>query len=528
MPDDLSATTGRADADVFRQIAGAEAVTVDLSRRALLSQDIWAAGESVAELVVAPAETSVLAAVVAAAAARGFAIAIRGGGMSYTRGYVPGAGRTLLLDLSRMDRVLEVRPEDMTVTVQAGCTWKTLHEALAPLGLRTPFWGPLSGITSTVGGGLSQQNAFFGSGHYGTTSESLVSLAVVLADGEVLRTGALGQGHPFYRFFGPDLAGLFCGDSGVFGVKAEITLRLIRAPAHEAYASFSFKARNGAVAALAEIARAGVASETCGFDPGLAEVRMRRASLVSDVKTLGNVIAKQKSLLGGLKEAAKIAAAGRGFIGAGDWSVHLVCEGRSEAAVAADLAGVRRIALEAGGREIENTIPKVLRAQPFTPLNNVLGPGGERWVPIHGIVALSEAAACYAGIEGVLDDMRPRLQAAGVSTGFMLTTLSTNGFLIEPVFFWPEERQALHEATVEPQVLARLDRHAANPEATALVSEARSRVIEVFAGFGAAHFQVGRTYPYMDSRDGASRRLLQALKDAADPERRFNPGGLGL
>jgi hypothetical protein len=57
----------------------------------------------------------------------------------------------------------------------------------------------------------------------------------------------------------------------------------------------------------------------------------------------------------------------------------------------------------------------------------------------------------------VLDDMRPRLQAAGVSTGFMLTTLSTNGFLIEPVFFWPEERQALHEATVEPQVLARLD-----------------------------------------------------------------------
>jgi FAD/FMN-containing dehydrogenase len=141
MPDALSATTGSADADVFRQIAGAGAVTVDLSRRALLSQDIWAAGESVAELVVAPGDTSVLAAVVAAAAARGFAIAIRGGGMSYTRGYVPGAGRTLLLDLSRVDRVLEVRPEDMTVTVQAGCTWKTLHEALAPLGLRTPFLG---------------------------------------------------------------------------------------------------------------------------------------------------------------------------------------------------------------------------------------------------------------------------------------------------------------------------------------------------------------------------------------------------
>ena len=82
-----------------------------------------------------------------------------------------------------------------------------------------------------------------GAGHYGTSSESVVALTVVLADGSILRTGARGPDGdtPFYRHYGPDLTGLFCGDSGVFGVKAEIVLRLIKnPPAHEGYASFSF------------------------------------------------------------------------------------------------------------------------------------------------------------------------------------------------------------------------------------------------------------------------------------------------
>lgn len=509
---------------------GRDRVSADPELRALYSQDIWAAGPATAELVASPSSTPELAQAVRAAAEAGYALAVRGGGMSYTSGYVPDRARTVVLDLARMDRVLQVSPEDMTVTVEAGCTWKALNERLGPMGLRTPFWGPLSGYSSTVGGGLSQLNAFFGAGHYGTSSESVVALAVILPSGEVLRTGARGPDgtKPFYRHFGPDLTGLFCGDCGVFGVKAEITLRLIRAPSHERYASFSFKTRSSCVEALAELTRAGVAAEACAFDPNLARARLRRASLMADVKTLGSVAAKQGSLLGGLKEAAKIALAGRGFVGEADWSVHLVFESRSAAGADADLEIAREIAIAAGGAEIENTIPKVLRAQPFTPLNNVLGPSGERWAPVHGIVALSDADAAYAALEALFAGLAPEFQREGIETGFMLTTMSTNAFLIEPVFYWPEARLPIHERTLEPGFLARLPRHAANPGATAVVAEARRKVVEVFARYGAAHFQIGRTYPYRESRDEPSRRLLDAIKATLDPDRALNPGVLGF
>lgn len=519
----------RGAADAFRQALGAEAVSDDLNRRVLFSQDIWAAGESIAELVVSPADTPALARAVIEAGTRNLAVAVRGGGMSYTLGYAPGAEPTVLIDLTQMDRVLEVNDEDMTVTVQAGCTWKTLNATLKPLGLRTPFWGPLSGISSTIGGGLSQLNAIFGAGQYGTTSESVVGVAVVLGDGQVLRTGAAGKGpYPFYRHYGPDLTGLFCGDAGAFGVKAEITLRLMRTPAFEGFASFAFTSAQALFAAGTEITRAGVTCELVGFDPALAKVRVRRASILSGVKAMGAVVSSGRSLMGGVGDALKMAVAGRSFLTETDWSLNLVCEGRTAAGVDADVAEVRRIALASGGRETEATIPRVLRAQPFTPLNNILGPEGERWVPVHGIVALSQADACQKAIAALFDGYRARFDALGVYTGMMLTSLSTNAFLIEPVFFWPEARRELHEATVEPGMLAKLKRHDENPQATALVGEARKAVVAVFESFGAAHFQVGRTYPWLKSRDAASQALAHAIKAVVDPQGRLNPGGLGL
>ena len=523
------ATNLTADLAALRQIAGNEAVSDDLALRTLYSQDIWREGAAVGAAVATPTSLENLSQIVAEAGARKFAIAIRGGGMSYTAGYVAESDRTLILDLSALNQVVEINAANMTVTVQAGCTWKTLYEALKPLGLRTPFWGPLSGIWSTIGGGLSQLNAIFGAGQYGTTSESVVGLKVVLADGSILTTGAAGRGNaPFYRHYGPDLTGLFCGDCGVFGVKAEITLRLMRLPGQEGYLSFAFADGGKMMLAGAEIARSGVSAELVGFDPTLAEVRLRRASILSGVKAMGAVVAQGKSLLGGLGDALKIAVAGRGFLEASEYSLHLIVEGRTKAGVEADLAEIRHIVSGLAGRETEPSIPKVLRAQPFTPLNNILGPDGERWVPVHGIVALSDAEPCFNAVNALFDGYKARFDAMGIYTGLMLTSLSTNAFLIEPVFFWPEARLPIHDHTVEPSMLAKLKTHAPNPEATALVAEARKAAIDVFQRFGAAHFQIGRTYPWLASRDPASQALVQAIKAALDPERRMNPGGLGL
>ena len=384
----------------FAAIVGPNNVRDDAVSLALHSEDVFEVAEHSAMLIVAPTTLDELSAVMKAAHAAGVAIAPRGAGMSYTAAYLPATDTTVSLDMTRLDRIIAISPEDMTVTVEAGCTWLALNEALKPHGLRTPFWGPMSGIYSTIGGGLSQGNAMFGAGHYGTSIESMIALTMVLGDGRILRTGARGPdgNTPFYRFYGPDLAGLFCGDSGTLGIKAEVTMRLIRTPAHEDYASFSFKSGEALLQALAEITRAGIACETCGFDPGLTKVRMRRMSLLGDVKTLGAVIGKQKTLGKGLMAAAKIALGGRNFIEADEYPLHVIAEGRSKEGVAQDIAAARDIARRFDGVEIENTIAKVIRAQPFPTPNSMLGPDGESWVPVHGHVSLSNAPKMFGEI----------------------------------------------------------------------------------------------------------------------------------
>ena len=514
----------------LQQVLGADHLSVDAEMRELFSQDIWAKGET-ADFIISPENTEQLAEAVKIAARGNVRLNPRGGGKSYTKGYTPSKTRTGILDFSRMDKILEINQADMYVTVQAGCTWMTLYEALKPLGLRTPFWGPLSGFSSTIGGGLSNNNAFFGSGIYGPSTDSVTSLTVVLADGTVVKTGSGGtkNGKPFWRQYGPDLTGLFLSDAGALAYKAEATLRLIPLPKAEGFASFEYEDSQGWAAAQAEMGRLGLACELFGFDPNLQAVRMKRASLAADVKSLTNVITGQKGgLLKGLKEGAKVAIAGRGYMDDVAYSVHFVVEGHSDAEVQAKLKTLKEIAEKHGGKEIENSIPKIIRANPFTPLNNILGPQGERWVPIHGIVPMGDGAKCLAEIEDLFESMKADFEEYEITTGYLLTTLSTNGFLIEPVFIWPEEIWAIHEQTVEPSVLKRIKRFENNPEATATVKKARQGILDIFSKYGAAHFQIGRTYPYRENREDGAWDLIDGIKSLTDPNRTINSGALGL
>lgn len=519
-----------ADLGSLEQILGGDNVSSDEKARELYSQDIWTKGKT-ADFVISPQNTAQLSEAVKIAARGNLRLNPRGAGMSYTKSYIPSKDKTGILDFSRMDEILEINAEDMYVTVQAGCTWKTLYDALKPLGLRTPFWGPLSGLSSTIGGGLSQNNAFFGAGIYGTTSESITSMTVVLADGTIVKTGTAGTkgAKPFYRFYGPDLTGLFMGDSGALAYKAEATFRLMPLPAAEACASFEYESRQSWTEAQVEMGRLGLACELFGFDPNLQAGRMKRASLAADVKSLTNVITKQKGgVLKGLKEGAKVALAGRNFMDDVAYSVHFIVEGHSGAEVSAKIKTLKTIALRHGGKEIENSIPKVIRANPFTPLNNILGPQGERWAPLHGIVAMSDGVECLAEIEALIENMNDELERFNISTGYLLCTMSTNGFLIEPVFTWPEEIWPIHEQTMEPNVLKRLRRFEKNPEATKFVTQARKGILDIFSKYGAAHFQIGRLYPYREHREDSAWEMLEHIKSLLDPDRVINAGSLGL
>jgi D-lactate dehydrogenase (cytochrome) len=519
-------------ADIAQRLAaivGAPNLSMDPATCASMSEDIYSQG-GIAGYVVAPATVDELSKVLAAANQSGLVVVPRGGGMSYTSSYVVDAGGAVVIDMRRMNKITDLNAADMYVTVEAGCTWADLRAALHPLGLRTPFWGPLSGISSTVGGGLSQLNAFFGAGTYGTTSDSVTSVTVVLADGSIVRTGSAGtkDASPFFRNYGPDLTGLFCGDTGALGVKAEVTLRLIPEPAHEGWLSYAMQSLEATARATAAIARTNLACEVCSFDPNLAKIRMRRASLVADAKTLAAVVTSQKNIFEGVKEGAKMALAGRSFMDDAGYTLHVITEGAGKTQVDEALAALRKIMADAGGKEIENTIPKALRAAPFTPLNNILGPDGERWVPIHGIVPLSKGEACWAAIEAMFESHRAKLDALKITTGYLVTTVTTTGFLIEPVFFWPGARFALHESTVEAHYLKKLPKLPHDEAAAQMVTTLRDQVLDIFEAHGATHFQIGRTYRYAQTRDPMTLALLKAVKSYVDPKGLMNPGALGL
>jgi D-lactate dehydrogenase (cytochrome) len=505
-------------------------VSEEEALRVLVSQDIWSAAPVVAARVIAPRNTEELATALKTLVASGGAIAVRGGGMSYSGGYLPQDQATTTLDLRKMDRVLKIDAEAMTVSVQAGCTWKALHEALKPLDLRTPFWGPLSGAVATVGGAASQESVLFGAARHGCASRSVLALTVVLADGTILQTAGTGDraAAPFFSQYGPDLTALFCGDCGAFGVKAEVVLRLIAAPKAAEQVSFALKDRAACVDAVLAIARAGLAADLFAFDAALARAQGRRVSARTAVRDLADVAASGASWRQGVADAARIAIAGRSVIGADAYSLHLTCEGRSKAAVEADLAETRAIVSGAGGREIENSLPRVLAARPFRPLNSVLGAGGERWAPVHGLVSLANAQAACAAVEALFVNRAAAFAAAGVEVGLMLSVVSTHAFLIEAAFTWPGRRMAIHEAVIEPEVLARMPAPRDHPGASALVAEARDAVVETLARFDAAHLQIGRSYPYRSTRDSPSLALLDAIKSALDPNRRMSPGVLGF
>jgi len=525
-----TARRAQALAEALRAELGPDVVVTDLAEREACSADLYAAGATCA-LVLRPQDRASVAWAVAAAARAGFAVIARGGGLTYTGGYTPVRDDTVVLDLRRLDRIVEIAADDMYVTVEAGVTWQQLHAALTPLGLRLPCFGTFSGAGATVGGGLANGALFFGTARYGTVADALLGLEVVLADGSVLATGQRAlerDGKPFYRTFGPDLAGIFVHDAGVFGVKTEATFRLIQTPACNGYASFAFADAASAIAALSEVARAGLAEDAYAFDPQTTRRHLSEVDLAGAVRALAAVARGQGGVLKGLRESARVALAGRGSLSLDAYSVHLVCAGRSSAAVAADLDACREIARRHGGAELPDSIPKVVRAQPFPPLDDVVGVEGERWAALNAKVAHSDAPSLVAAAESLLEAHAPAMQRHGITVSRLMIAVSNHSFSYEPVLHWRDAWLPAHRRALSPAKLARLHEPAPDPAAAALVHDIRRELVELFAAHAAASNQIGKTYPYASVLRPESRALLEALKGRLDPGGCMNPGALGL
>jgi len=511
-------------------ILGGDRLVTDSAERAYLSQDaFWE--DAVAALVIRPGDRQQLAAAIRAATARGFAVVPRGGGMSYTRGYVPTREKTVLVDCRDLNRIVAINEEDMYLTVEAGCTWMGIYEALKAKGLRTPYFGPMSGMFATVGGALSQNSMFYGSATFGTVAESVLGLEVALADGSLVRTGAGANqgGRPFFRHYGPDLTGLFLSDTGALGVKVEATLRLIRAPACTEYVSFAFENFHDMADAQAEIGRARLAAECFGLDPYLNGKRTMVKDLKSGLAALGGVFKAQDGLMKGLKEATSIAAAGAmGFAEGVRYSLHSTIDSSNAADAAWRLTELRRIATASKGREIEPVIPKVIRATPFKHVGEFLvGHAGERWIPIHACLPASQLKPVFEATMAYFASQSEVLERYHIATSH-LTGSSGTDIVFEPAFYYPDALKTFHLRNLEPADVARYRSLPAVAGATDAVIGMLGDLARIFTDHGAVHQQLGKFYPYRESLQPGTWALLAGIKKVVDPAGLMNPGSLGL
>ncbi|MFQ5614746.1 MAG: FAD-binding oxidoreductase [Anaerolineae bacterium] len=201
-------------------------------------------------LVVWPQTTAEVSAILRHANQVRLPVTAWGAGTSLEGNPIPVHGG-IVLNFQRMNRILQVYETDFQVTVQPGLFYKDMNETLARQGL---FFAPDPGANASIGGMVANNAAGIRTVKYGATRDNVLALEVVLAGGQVIRTGS----RSVKQSAGYDLTHLFVGSEGTLGIVTEVTLKLAPLPEHFSAVTAAFPTVNEAAETVFNIIGAGL------------------------------------------------------------------------------------------------------------------------------------------------------------------------------------------------------------------------------------------------------------------------------
>ncbi len=241
--------------DKLREIVG-ERVSAAPTERLCYSSDASQV-KGMPDYVVRPISTEEVSKVVALAADFSVPVTARGAGTGLAGGAVAVCGG-IVLDMSGMNRILEMDLANLQVIVEPGVVQARLNEALKPHGFFFPP-DPGSSAICTIGGLIANNGSGMRCVKYGTTKSYVLDLEVVLADGRVIRTGS----RMLKSAAGYDLTRLFIGSEGTLGIITKAGLRVMPLPKARRLVMASFEDAEAAGRAVAKTFASGIVPSAC-------------------------------------------------------------------------------------------------------------------------------------------------------------------------------------------------------------------------------------------------------------------------
>lgn len=366
--------------------------------------------------------------------------------------------------------------QNKVVIAQAGVVWHAIDADLKKLGWELSAPGGGGMFSASVGGTVAYNAVPHGITEYGATGEHVIALEVVLPDGTLVHTGSAANEAagrlPIERGAnGPDLAGLFIGSCGAFGVITEATLGLRRIPEEEKYLFYSFDRLEAAVDAVSAMQRAGSATFIIGLFGG------PKPAGVSGNHFLHMIIRDSRACAAERELACQV-----------------VCEtfdGRPQ-----DPECTRRYWTEHMYSWLRNTGPSAYYGSRPYYCPEVAG-----FVPTQALKEVIPAVNRY------IDDTRVEWEAHGMRVkGFDVYFSRNAGFLWIDTLYNESDPQAHHYGL-----------------------KVRADISELlFSRWMSPGGIVAGIAPYIMEKLGTSFSLMQTLKDALDPNHILNPGVLML